>query len=321
MGFSTGRDLHIDQLTSKVVMGYRPQGHIADLILPMVTVPKQSDLYPIFSRAEMLALQDDERAPGVEANLVTRSVSSGSYYCIGRALKDSITIEDKNNMDPIYIQSLYNNRGKYLAGKLMANWDNRVSLQVNSGSNVGSYSAVGSSWSDATNSDPFGDVNTMLDNVQDSTGYRPNRIVLGLTAWRLLRRHNNIINKVFQTGIAGGAPLPSRRQIADLFEVEEVIVGESFKNTANEAQSESLSKIWDNNVLAYYVPRVVTTLDEPSFGYSIRWVAPGLPNWIVERHPYDTRRKCEEIEVGYHQTEKITGPEYGFLLQAVNSST
>jgi hypothetical protein len=41
----------------------------------------------------------------------------------------------------------------------------------------------------------------------------------------------------------------------------------------------------------------------------------------VERHPYDSRKKSEEIEVGYYQDEVITASTYAFLLDAVNSST
>ena len=41
----------------------------------------------------------------------------------------------------------------------------------------------------------------------------------------------------------------------------------------------------------------------------------------VERHPYDSRTKTEDVEVGYYQDEKITGASYAFLLTAVNSST
>ena len=42
---------------------------------------------------------------------------------------------------------------------------------------------------------------------------------------------------------------------------------------------------------------------------------------MVERHPYDSRTKSEEVEVGYYQDEKITGDEYGFLIINVTSST
>jgi hypothetical protein len=40
----------------------------------------------------------------------------------------------------------------------------------------------------------------------------------------------------------------------------------------------------------------------------------------VERHPYNTKTKSEEVEVGYYQDEKITGADYSFLITNVNSN-
>ena len=73
---ATGRDLHIDKHLSNVAMAYRPMGMIADLIAPIVPVGKQSDLYPVWSQADALRVEDDKRAPLTEANLITQDVSS-----------------------------------------------------------------------------------------------------------------------------------------------------------------------------------------------------------------------------------------------------
>jgi len=123
---------------------------------------------------------------------------------------------------------------------------------------------------------------------------------------------------IFGTNNGGG--YPSTQQVATLLEVDEVLVAGAFQNTGEEGLSESLSTIWGDNVLVCYTPPA-PTIERPSFAYKFRWSAPGLPNMQVERHPYDTKIKAEELEVGYYQDEKITGASYGFLLIAVNSST
>ena len=64
MGFSTGKDLHVDQHLTNVAINYRPQNLIADMIAPIVPVDKQSNSYPIFSRQEAFAIESTERAPG-----------------------------------------------------------------------------------------------------------------------------------------------------------------------------------------------------------------------------------------------------------------
>jgi len=318
MGQSTGRDLHIDTLLSNIAIGYSVGDTVAGAIAPVVSVGKQSDAYAIFSRADALRVEDTKRAPATEANKVSRTISSDTYYAQNYALKYPITIEDRENADPIHAQNIINDGVGFITGKLMLDWENRVAGQVNSTSNVGSSAAVGSEWDSAASSDPLGDMNTALDNIQDLTGTRGNRIVMGLAAWRSLRRNDQILNRLFGTNNGGG--YATREQVAALLEVDQLLVGAAYQNTANEAQAESLSAIWGDNVLCYYSP-TAPSRDMPAFMYSMRWNAGGLPDMQAERHPFDPKTKTEEVEVGYYQDEKITGSAYSFLLTAVNSST
>ena len=318
MGQSTGRDLHIDVLLSNVAIGYMMEDTVAGLIAPIVTVAKQSDAYAIFSRADALRVEDARRSPGTEANKVTRSLSSDTYFANNYALKYPVTIEDRENADPIQKQNIINDGAQFITDKLKLDWEARVSGQVNSTSNVGSSAAVASEWDAASSSDPLGDMNTALDNIQDLTGKRGNRIVMGIAAWRSLRRNDQILNRLFGSNNGGG--YANTAQVANLLEIDQLLVAGAYRNTGNEAQAEALSPIWTDNVLAYYAPSAPSR-DMPSFMYSFRWSAGGLPNMQAERHPFDSKTKSEEVEVGYYQDEKITGDEYSFLLRSVNSST
>lgn len=316
MGSATGRDLHIDQVLSQMAMGYRPEGFIADMIFPTVPVQKQSDLYMVFNRGDRMRVEDTTRAPGTLARRVTEDVGSATYFAKNYALAAAAVLEDKVNADPMMLAQIYNGKSTYLLDKLLLDWERRVARMVTSGTNVGSSSAVTSGWGGAGN--PIGNINTALDNVYYSNGVRPNRIVMGVEAWRSFRRDSNVRNLIFGTNNGGG--YPNTQQAASLFDVDDILIAGAFQNTAEEGVAESLASIWKDNVLAIYVPPA-PAIDRPSFGYNFRWAAAGLPNMQVERHPYDSRTKSEDIEVGYYQDEKITGASYGFLLKAVNSST
>jgi len=299
-------------------MYYLPHNIIADHIAPIVPVGKQSDHYTIFSRAEMLTVENTRRAPGTRANRITRSTTSETYYAENYALADFITLEDKVNADPIFVQKLLNGRAGYITNKLLLDWENRVAAQVTNTANVGSSSAVASAWTDHANSTPLDELETALNVVEDTTGVRPNRIVFGSHAWRNVRRNDEIRNLIKGNNNGGG--YANVRQVAEILEVEQVLIGGAYKNTANAAQSEVLETVWGDNVLLHYTP-MSPSMDDPAFMYSFRWQAAGLPNMQAERHPYDSHTKSEDIEVGYYQDEKVTGAEYGFLLTAVNSST
>jgi len=315
---STGRDLHLDRLLSQMAIGFMEGDTIAGTIAPMVQVDKQSDAYSIFSRADALRTEDDKRSPGTEANKITRTISSDTYFAQNYALKYPITIEDRENADPVYRQNLWNDAARYVTNKLALSWEVRVAALVNATTNVGSSAGVASEWDAAASSDPIGDMNTAMDNVQDLTGTRPNRLVFGGNAWRSLRRNEQILDRIHGTTSPQG--FATRAQVANLLEVPNIHIGDAYRNTANEAQAESLSRVWIDNVLLCYTPDAPSR-DLPSFMYSYRWSAGGLPNMGVERHPFNPKTKTEEVEVGYYQDEKITGSEYAFLLLAVNSST
>jgi len=312
MGAMQG-DLHIDMLLSNMLVGYRPKNMIADQIFPIVNVAKESDGYPIFSRADALRVESTERARGELANKITRSVSTDTYRVKNYALDYPFFLEDRANSDPIYLSKIYNGQAQFLFDKLALDWERRIANKVTSGTNVGSYAACASAWTDHTNSDPLGDINTMLNNVEDSTGMRPNHLVLAGKVWREVRQNVTLLNRVFGSNNGGG--YLSLNQLQELLEVERILIGGAYQNTANEAQSESLSQVWGANALCYYNPiGNDLTQDEPKFGTSFRWAPPGIPNMQVERHPFDSRRKTEDMEVGYHQDEKIVGASYGFLL-------
>lgn len=313
---AVARDLHVDKVLTKMAMGYRPEGFIADRVLPTVEVDKQSDIYVEFDRARRLRRQDSQRTPGTEAHIVYEDVGSATYYCRNYALKTFVTIEDRANADPFFITKLLNTRTQLVLDDLAMDEEIRVASLVTNTSNVGSYNAVASAWNGA--GDPIGDINTTIDNVHYANGVMPNRVVFGIEAWKSFRRDSNVRNLIFGTNNGGG--YPNTQQVASLLDIDEILVGGSFQNTGEENLSESLSTIWGENVLVEYVPPNPTT-ERPSFGYRFRWVKAGLPNRTVERHPYDSKTKSEEVEVGYYQDEKITGSSYGHLIVAVNSST
>lgn len=317
MGISTGRDLHIDQNLTNVALNYRPQGFIADMIAPIVTVQKESDLYPVFSQAEAFAIEDTRRSRSGEANRITRSVSSASYVCKNYALRYDVPIEDSVNMDAAYRFELGAGATRYLVDKLNLDYDRRVLSMVGSTSNVSTGFLTGSSW--VTAGDPVSQLYQAIEQVQATTAYRPNRILFGWKAYNWFRRNTNVRNFVLGTNNGGG--VVRRQAVADIFEVDQVLVSEAFYNSANEAKAMSLANTFPaDSVLVYYAPPAPSR-EVPSFMYSFRWVAPGLPApFAVERHPYDSKRHCESIEAGYYQDEKITSAALGALLTGVGSA-
>lgn len=309
---AVGKELHIDVPLSNVAIDYQPPNMIADMLAPVVPVPNISGIIPSFSRGDLLRVPKTFRAPGTQANRVQRDISSDNFYCRNWALMDGVTVEDRYNADPIYVQKLFEGGIQFIKTGLMMDWEARLANLVTSGANVGSYAAVTSAWTDtSTNSDPLGDVLTAIDNVQDTNGIKPNKVLMGDKAWRYFRRNVAVRNLIF--GINNGGGYPNTAQVANLLDIDTVLVGGAYQDTGHEGQAENLQQIWGGNVLVYFAPDA-PSIAMPSFLYSFRWSTAGIPNMQVERHPYDSKAKIWDFELGYYQDEKVTGASYGFLL-------
>lgn len=319
---ATGRDIHIDVPLTNVALNYRPQGMIADIVAPVVPVPKQSNMYPVWNQADIFRVEDDNRAPGDEALKIYRSVSSDTFFCKNYALKTPLTLEDMENADEAYIQTLREGRTMFLLDKLGLGWEKRIALLCTSGSNVYSYTATASAWNvPAGGGDPVGNVMTKINMIQDMSGYRPNKIIFGGQAWRSFRIHDAVTKYFWGTaGGSGQSRMVSRQQAAQLFEVDDILVGEAYYNTAGPQLSMALASLWADHVwVGYVAPR--PSIEVPSALYTFRWTRPGVPNMQVERHPFNSKTKTEEVEVGYYQDEKKVSSALMALLTNVNSST
>lgn len=325
MGLSTGRGLHVDQNLTNVAINFRPPTTIADLIAPVVTVGKETDQYPVFSHFEAFAVEDTARSRGGEARKITRSVSSANYVVKNYALGYDLPIEDSANMDAAYRYELEAGATRHLVGKLHMDWEKRVLTLASAAAAVSTTFVPASSWvggvSNANVGDPVAAILAAIEQQNGLTGYRPNSILIGWRAHNYLMRNYHM--RGFVNGNNNGGGRVTRQAIQETFELERYVVSNMFYTTQNEALSASaptLTSPIHDRLFIYYAP-LSPSRDDPSWMYSFRWTAPGLPApMVVERHPYDSRRKVEGIEAGYYQDEKITGASFGCAIAGVGSA-
>lgn len=319
LGIATGRDLHVDQHLTNVAINYAAQTYIAAEIAPVVPVDKETNLFPVFSRQEKFALETTRRARGTEANKITRTVGSLQYQCQNYALGYDIATEDRANMDSVFRNELDVGATTYLLDKLNLDMEKRVLTLADVSGSVSTVFVPNSAWGQQTNyGDPVSECFQAIEQMQATCGQRPNSMLIGWRAWNWMKRNPAMRNFVRGTNNGGG--VVTRQQVQDMFEVDRFVVSEALWQTANEAQAiGTLTNPIQDDVFFYYAPRAASTV-APSWMYSFRWNNPALPTpLVVERHPYDTRKKVETIEAGYYQDERVTGSDYAVKIGGVNS--
>jgi hypothetical protein len=246
-------------------------------------------------------------------------VSSGTYFAKNYALKDRIPYEDIQNADAANLFFARNARAEYIKDKLMLDMEYRVAKQCTSGSNVYSYSATASAWTNYSVATPINNINTAIRVVQDATGQRPNSIIFGNYAFHHFSNCDQVLNRLWGSAGAGAnGRLVQLQNVKDLFGLERVLVAGTYYNSADEGQSATVSELWKDNVLLYYAP-TTPRIDKPSFMYAFRWNSvPGMS--MVAEVFTDEKRKAEEVQLGYYQDEKITASGLAFLITGVGSS-
>jgi hypothetical protein len=314
-------NVHVDRLLTDFAVNYRPQGFIGDQIFPVVNVPKQSDIYATYNQADLFRVDDTRRAPGTEANIVRYRVGSANFFCRNYALKAQVTQEERANADPIFQMDIEQGRVAHTMDKLLLDRDIRVASLAFNTNAVGSSAAVGSSWSDGItgHSNPLGDYFTARDNVENATGYRPNLVVFGLGPWKAFRQHQDVVTKATNPNYLAGGNYPSIQQVAQLLEVDKVLVGQAQFNTAHAYLTQSLSRIWGNSTLVAYVtptPRI----DAPTLGAQFQWAGAPVPPWAARRFPFDDRKGVDEIQIDYYMDEQVVASAFGFLLTSCSSA-
>lgn len=107
----------------------------------------------------------------------------------------------------------------------------------------------------------------------------PNVMVLGVEVWTKLRRHPKIVSAVL--GNSGVSGVVSRQQFAEVFELEEVLVGNARVNTSKNPSSPNLVRAWGNHALLIHRNLNADTQGGLTYGYTARyrgWIAGTSPN-------------------------------------------
>lgn len=173
---------------------------------------------------------------------------------------------------------------------------------------AGQYTTLAgtSQWSDTANSDPVAAIGDAL----DIPIMRPNIAVFGQQAWTKTRRNPKIVQAI--KGTSQGAGMVSREEFAEFFELQNVLVGAGFANTAKKGQTASLSRVWGKHAAFIYRDRAAGPQAGVTFGMTAAWGSK-ISGSIDE--PKIGLTGSQRVRVGERVKELITAPDVGYFFQ------
>lgn len=263
-----------------IAMTYRNQALVADSLLPRVAVDSPSFKYSKYTLADGFTIPDTRVGRKSGVNQIDWSATETSDFVVDYGLEDAIP-----NFDIMAAQAAMNVQGtmpidpearsaQLLEDLVQLDRENRVATLMTT---LGTYPSANrttlsgtSQWSDLTNSDPVQAILTAL----DVPVIRPNVLWMGQATWTKFRSHPKVTAAIFAMGgnATGGGSVVSREAVAALFELEEVVVGQSFLNSAKPGQTASLARTWGKHAgLIYRSPTLLSPINNVSFGFTAQW--------------------------------------------------
>lgn len=135
-------------------------------------------------------------------------------------------------------------------------------------------------FSDA-NSDPIGFFDARKREMKLAGRRTPNKLVLGYDTFNALKEHPDLLERVKYTGSTANPAKVNENVLAQLFNVEEVLVLDATYNAAGEGMPDDMQFICESDgaLLAYTTN--APAIDEPSAGYIFTWDMLGNGSYLA----------------------------------------
>jgi hypothetical protein len=279
-------------LTNMGIAYFQQMPYVARTLFPIVPVPLQSSYYYKFDRADLARIQvhdkpqfgkvapaqmgqtDDSYATKVKQiivgldqinNLNFQRTNAAGVADPRRARTQFVSEQTNIYLDYVFAQ-------KYFKAGV---WSNQLT-------GVASAPAAGQflQFNDAA-SDPIGVISGVITDMKRRIRRKPNKIGLGTLVYDEFKKHPDLLERVKYTGTTANPAKVNEQVLAQLFEVEQVVVLESTYNAAGDGENENMQFICDpKGILICYAPPAAA-IDVPSAGYIFAWDMLGDGNWLA----------------------------------------
>lgn len=293
----------------------------ADTVFPVIFVPKQSDIIPIYTRGFFFVDEAEQslRAQRTQAATVGWEIDTTSTYrTISYALGVELSDEIMDNADTVWqmersatelltqLSAIRRERAFSSVYMVISKWG----TDVVGGTNF-------TQWSDYGSSDPFNDIEDGIASVGDTIGQDANKMVMGNIVWRRLKHHPDFIDRIKGGATAASPAVVTQQLLSSLLGLEKLVVAKArYRTSAEGASSLTLAPIVDDDALLLYTPESAQLLT-PTAGATFVWEsrAAGRRSPVFMRRGVNTRRKYRWIEAHQNFDQKATETEGGYFFE------
>lgn len=313
-------DVHHDAINSQISVAYiqDQSQYISTKVFPIVHVDKQSDKYWTMPKESWLRDEAQKRADSTESVGSGWEVSKDSYFAEVWAFHKDLGYQLRANADAA--MRLEENATKFVTQRLLMRQEIQWVTDFFTTGIWGTDATPSVLWDDYTGSDPIEDIESAKEAISSVTGFEPNTFVLGKQAWRRLRNHPDIRDRI--GGLTGnGGKQVTLQQFAQLIEVDKIYINRAIKATNKKGSTPATySYIFGKHALLCYVPDA-PGLDVPSAGYTFSWDGvSGGAGTDVNIDTFDIRTtKARRVEGEMAWDNKVVAADLGYFFNSVVS--
>jgi hypothetical protein len=250
-----------------IAVAYQNGRMIADAVLPRVPVPGSTFKYTVYDKRDTFTIPDTKVGRTSRPNEVDWHATEQTASVKAYGLEEPIPQDDIDNaantpVDP-EMQAT-----EQLTDLITLDREARAANLV---FNANSYATPNKTTLTGTGqwSDPTSKPASVISDAIDGMIVRPNTMVLGRRVATWLRRNPSIISAYNQNlGSDGKVPIAFLRE---LFEIDNILVGESWVNTAKKGQAGTFARLWGLHAALLYVNPVSANTKSMTFGITGQW--------------------------------------------------
>ena len=214
----------------------------------------------------------------------------------------AIPDEERENADPAIQPDI--DRTEFLTDKIELNREIALESLLSSSSDIEETTLENAERWDTPDNDPLPFFQVARDDIFGRAQKRANTVILPFRVFDVLRNHPKIVERIKYSAVG----VVTEDLLAQLLDVDRVLVPRAFRNTATLGQAAAITPIWGTSVYLLYVP-LRPGLKQVSTAYTFVWTGAGgnLSGTVVDRWR-EPRRKADMIRVQRYYDQKLIAP-------------
>ncbi len=269
---------------------------LADFIAPWVVTGVASGQYKSYDDKNAFQVLDTRRAIGDKRAEIKFDASDPAFLCLPHGLQialDDYELQQAGTGDGAF--PIKQAKTTQLVNAAMRSREKLVWDQVKAGKAATGGIGV---WSNAAN-DPIAEIDSQIQAIANDTGLMPNRIVFGLSAWAVIRKHPKVT--ALKSGVNSSGLTLGEFASMLLNPAIEVKVGVIPYDTAAKGVAKANANIVGSEVFIFFGQNQPDTVD-PSFAKTFSVDGNGV-NAVKEFRQDDLVTK---IAVDWSEQVKVT---------------